>query len=81
MKVFKKTGEASRLIILDDFGNLYDFINSDFPILHVDGMIDFSMVTVYNRAYITPHNGKTGLPGGVVHTYNGSGMARTSWRS
>jgi hypothetical protein len=76
MEVFKKTGEASRLIILDDAGNLYDFINSNFPILHVDNMIDFSMVTVYNRAYITPHNGKTGLPGGVVYTYNGSGSAR-----
>jgi len=45
------------------------------PILTIAGMIDFSMETFFDRAYITPHNGLTGLPGQFVHYYTGSGVA------
>jgi hypothetical protein len=46
------------------------------PILTVAGMTDFSMVSLYNRAYITPHNSVRGLPGEKVYVYEGSGVAR-----
>jgi hypothetical protein len=39
-------------------------------------MTDFSMVSMFNRAYITPHNGLKGLPGEKVYVYEGSGVAR-----
>ena len=38
-------------------------------------MVDFSVVAIYNRVYITPHNGVTGLAGEKVYVYNGSGVA------
>jgi hypothetical protein len=34
------------------------------------------MVSLYKRAYITPHNSNKGLPGEKVYVYEGSGSAR-----
>jgi len=76
MHSYKRTGEADRLLILDGSGRIWDTTDLDTPILTVAGMIDFSMVSLYNRAYITPHNGVRGLPGEKVYVYEGSGVAR-----
>lgn len=74
--VYKITGQASRLLILLNNESIYDSVNMAAPILTIPGMIDFSMETFFDRAYITPHNGTTGLPGQFVHYYTGSGVAR-----
>ena len=44
-------------------------------ILFLPGMTDFSMEVFFDRAYITPHNGITGLPGQSIYYYTGSGAA------
>jgi len=73
--VYKITGQASRLLIL--IGNsIYDSVNMGSAIRTVPMMTDFSMDVFYDRAYITPHNGLTGLPGQWVYYYTGSGVAR-----
>lgn len=74
--IYKRTGEATRLLVLDNAGNLYDSLDLSTPILTVVGMTDFSMITISNRAYITPHDGVTGLAGQKVYVYQGSGTAR-----
>src|ERR1051325_8460864 len=76
--IYKIPGEAQRLLILDDSNQLFDSTNLASPILTVSGMTDFSMETIYGRAYITPHNGVTGLPGEKVYVYSGSGTARAA---
>jgi len=76
MQVFKRIGEAQRLLILNNIGQLYDSTNLASPILSIAGMTDFSSITLFNRAYITPHNGVTGLSGEKVYVYEGSGVAR-----
>lgn len=78
VKIYKRIGEAQRLIILNGVGELYDSTNLATPILTVSGMTDFSMASIFNRAYITPHDGITGLAGEKVYVYNGSGVARAA---
>lgn len=73
---YKRTGEADRLLILFDNGTLYDSLSLVSPILTVVGMIDCSVVVMFGRAYITPHNRNKGLAGSFVYVYNGSGVAR-----
>jgi len=73
--IFKRIGEAARLLILTTGGNLYDSTNLGAPILLIAAMTDFSMVSMFNRAYITPHNGVRGLPGEKIYVYSGSGVA------
>ena len=76
MAIYKRDGEAQRLLILDSAGALWDSVNMASPILSIAAMTDFSMETMFNRAYITPHNGVTGLPGERVYVYEGSGVCR-----
>jgi hypothetical protein len=75
--VYKRQGEASRLLILDSTGKLYDAsVSLVTPILNIASMTDFSLLTFYNRAYISPHDGSYGLSGEFVYVYQGSGTAR-----
>ena len=76
--VYKISGQVSRLLILLAGGNLYDSTNLATPILTIAAMTDFSMEVFYDRAYITPHNGLTGLPGEWVYYYTGSGVAKVA---
>jgi len=76
MAVYKRIGEAQRLLLLNADGEIYDSTNLVTPILSIAAMSDFSMETMFNRAYITPHDGITGLPGERVYVYEGSGTAR-----
>ena len=74
---YKKVGEASRLIILDSTGKLWDHIAGFVtPILNIPAMVDVSVLTLFNRLYISPHTGIKGLPGEKVYVYNGVGVAR-----
>ena len=74
--VYKRIGEAQRLLLLDGAGQLFDSTNLVTPILSIAAMTDFSVEVMFNRAYISPHNGVTGLPGEKVYVYEGSGLAR-----
>lgn len=78
MVSYKRIGEADRLLLLDASGNIWDSTSLGAPILTIVGMTDFSAVSLYNRAYITPHNGVRGLPGEKVYVYEGSGSARAA---
>ena len=75
--VYKRVGEADRFLLLDSTGKLWDSTNTSAAIYNSAGVwTDFSMVSLYNRAYITPHNRVTGLPGEFVYVYEGSGVLR-----
>lgn len=76
IKLYRRAGESDRFLILDDSGNLYDSVDPFVPILTVSGMTDFSFQSFGGRAYISPHNGNTGLSGEVLYVYLGSGTAR-----
>lgn len=73
---YRKIGETPRYIYLDNNGNLYDSLFPSTPIYQDLAIVDFSMVNMYNRAYITPHNRTEGIPGKSVLVYTGSGTAR-----
>jgi hypothetical protein len=74
-EIYEKLGEAQRLLILDDTGRIWDSVTG-LVILIIPTMTDFSVTVMFDRAYISPHNGVTGLPGEKVYIYTGSGSAR-----
>lgn len=76
--IYRKIGEANRLLILDANNNIFDSSNLNTPILTVGGMTDFACVTLFNRAYISPSNGKNGSTGEKIYVYTGSGTARAA---
>ena len=73
---YEKSGEATRYLCLKDNGSIYDSTAPATPILTISAMTDFSCVVMFDRAYISPHNGDKGLPGEVVYVYEGAGIAR-----
>lgn len=75
IELYERTGEAQRLLILDDSGKIWDSVTG-LVILSIPAMTDFSCTVMYDRAFISPHNGNTGLPGEKVYLYEGSGAAR-----
>lgn len=76
IKRFEVPGAADRLIALDQFGNLWDASNpggiGGTAILTIATMTDFSLVSLYGRAYISPHNGNEGLPNQKIYVYDPS---------
>ncbi len=76
--LYKRLGEADRWLILNSLGEIYDSLNPSTPILSIAGMADFAFLNFYKKAYISPHNGVTGLPGTSLYVYDGSGTARTA---
>lgn len=77
IELFTRNGEATRLLILDSNGDLYDS-TSLAPILSIPTMTDFRMKTFNNRAFITPvdKDNEIGLSGNFLYIYDGSGSAR-----
>lgn len=76
MYVYKVFGQADRLLFLDNANSIWDSTNLGFgPILTLAGMTDFGFVNFFGRAYISPSNGITGLPGQSIYVYLGSGAA------
>ena len=77
VRIYRREGEAPRLIILNDDGEFFDSLTSlTTPILTIVEAKDFDLEQYYNRAFITPSNGSTGIPSEFVYVYTGSGMAR-----
>ena len=76
VQIYRISGQSQRLLILNNSGALYDSTSLNAPILVISSMTDFSSATLFNRAYITPHNGENGLPGESIYVYDGAGQAR-----
>ena len=77
VRIYRREGAAPRLIILNDTGEFFDsLISLTTPILTIVEAKDFDLEQYYNRAFITPSNGSTGIPSEFVYVYTGSGMAR-----
>jgi hypothetical protein len=74
--VYKRLGETPRYIWLNKIGQIYDSLFPNTPIWTDPLFVDFSMRNFNNRAYITPHNRRVGIPGRHVLVYSGSGAAR-----
>ncbi len=70
--LYKRLNEVSRLLILNNSGNLYDSTDLGIPILTIPTMVDFSATQYFNSIYITPHNRTTGIEGEVVYVYDGT---------
>src|SRR5260221_5730227 len=73
---YKRLGETVRYIYLNTSGQLFDSLFPGTPIWTDASFVDFSMANFNNRAYITPHNRTTGIPGKSVLVYDGYGAAR-----
>lgn len=80
--LFKKVGEATRVIILDSSGRLFDAsVSLVTQLVTIPSMTDFSLFTYYNRAYITPHDGILGIAGQVVYVYDGTTFRQAAGHS
>ncbi len=76
---YKKRGEASRLLVLDDGGKIWDTLTAmTTAVLDIATMTDFSAVTIFERVFITPHDGDAGLSNESVYIYDGSSTARVA---
>ncbi len=66
------------LLVLDTLGNLYytNSVSPATPILSIPEMSDFAFTPMNGRAYISPHDGITGLVDEVLYVYDGTGLAR-----
>lgn len=73
IKRYEIPGAADRILVLRDNNSLYDATASlAVPILTISGMTDFSCVSLYGRAYISPHNGEEGLQDTPLYVYDPS---------
>lgn len=81
--IYRRQGEAARTLALfyypepppDGMGEIWD-LTTNIKIYSVAGMKDFAIGYYNNRAFISPHNGVTGLPGAFIQVYNGIGTTR-----
>lgn len=72
-------GQADRVLYLtydipSNTGKIYDSLFPTSPIHTVVGMKDFSMIVLNDRAYLSPHDGSSGMPGQFIHVYQGGGI-------
>jgi hypothetical protein len=67
----QETGQS--LLVLDANGDIYDTAFLPSPILTISGMTDFAFVSIAGRAYISPHDGRTGLENEFLYVYEGDG--------
>lgn len=70
--VYNIPGEDDRLLILNGSGQLFDSTHLVAPILTIATMTDFASVSIFGRAYISPHNGLSGLQDEVIYVYDGA---------
>lgn len=69
--VYRRQGEASRILALDDSYTLWDKTTGT-ALKTITGMTGFAIGFYNNRAYISPHNGVSGLSGEFTYVYNGT---------
>jgi hypothetical protein len=71
---FEIPDEPDRMLVLGmagGTGSIFDAsVNFTTPILQIVGMTDFSMVSLFGRAYISPHNGEEGLQDTPIYVYD-----------
>lgn len=71
MHNFKNEPLDQRHLVLGPGGKLYDDkYSTTTPILTIAGMIDFSVLVVDNRAYITPHTRLKGMASQFVYVWD-----------
>lgn len=79
MKSYTDGDGDLHILVLNEDGELYDAsVSLLTPILDIAEMVDFSIVPMFGRAYITPHTGLAGLEDEVVYVYQNSGTARAA---
>jgi len=77
--LYTRIGEAQRLLILNDNNQLFDSVQSltvpikDFNPLEV---IDFSVVSLFNRAYISIHDRISGLANEFIYVWDGTNFRK-----
>ena len=71
--VYKRLGETPRHLVLTTTGDLYDSLYPGTPLISNVEFLDFSAVNFFNRAYLTFHNRKTGIPASNLYIYEGAG--------
>ena len=74
IKRYEIPGAADRLIALDNNGNFWDTANpggiGGSSILTIVGCTDFALVSLFGRAYISPHNSEEGLQDTALYVYD-----------
>lgn len=71
--LYKRLNETSRYLVLDTSGNFFDSLFAT-PLISNPSFLDFSVVNINNRAYITFHDRIKGI--GSVYVYQGDGTIR-----
>jgi len=77
MQVYHRN-DGDRILALDTVGNIFD-TGASIPLspVYTDAAItDFAVHSMFNRAFITPQNLKTGINGKNLIVYSGNGGAR-----
>jgi hypothetical protein len=72
--IYRRQGETPRRLVLRS-NSIID-LTTGVTILTVSGMTGFAINYANGRAYISPRNSVSGLPGSFVYVYNGTGVAR-----
>lgn len=72
LHVYKRSGGGDRGLAYDTAVGLVDINTSTLLIAPVAGAVDFVLVNLYDRAYITFHDGKVGIVGSFVYVYDGT---------
>ena len=71
--LYQRFQEVTRLIYLTDGGNFYDsVVSTTTPILTIPKATDFSALTLFNRVYISPHDGHRGIENEYLYVYDGT---------
>lgn len=69
MQSYERIGEVGRFIWLDGSGDFFDSVSGG-TILSIPGCARFSLISLFNRAYITPHDALTGMASEKVYVYD-----------
>lgn len=73
--IYRRQGEAARILALNSMGQLYDLTTSTMIYSNPE-MKGFAINYANNRAIISPHNYISGLPGEFTYIYDGTGIVR-----
>jgi len=75
--LYTRIGEVQRLLILDNTGKLFDSeVSLTVPIFTLATMVDFSSVSLFNRAYISPHDRISGIANEFIYVWDGTNFRK-----
>lgn len=75
--IYRRQGEASRILALDNAGTLYD-ITTGTLLWNKPGTTGVAVGFFNNRAYLSPHDGVSGIAGEFTYVYNGTTIRKTA---